>query len=276
MGNREMYMNCAVVTIDAPKKMVKRNLSGPPMFLANIGNGCSTPAGTDIVFPDPGSDVQYGGDASKRASPIGNCGAFVAPPPDTGNNGGGADNGSGNGGGNTGGGNTGGDSPPPDDDLPFSSPPHPEPSPEPSFASPEPIPDTRTPDTPPLPTPGNPTPPFPDPLPPVDNGNGNADGDGTQGGGNNNGINGGGDNTNNNNNNPNFGGPGLGDDSGSGGGETEGIFGPGEVSSKDCDYWRSQGYWCNGATKTLRLDPGVWMNYRGAFATAAFWWVLFG
>ena len=100
-----MYMNCAVVTIDAPRKLGKRSLSGPDMFIANIGNGCSTPAGTDVVFPDPGSDVKYGGDAGKRAAPVGNCGTVLyTPPPE--NTGG--DNTGGNDGGNTGG-NTGGD-----------------------------------------------------------------------------------------------------------------------------------------------------------------------
>jgi len=86
-------MNCAVVTIGGSRKLAKRNLSGPDMFIANIGNGCSTPAGRDIVFPNPGSDVQYGGNAANRAAPIGNCGKVLYnPPPPT-----------------TTGGNTGGD-----------------------------------------------------------------------------------------------------------------------------------------------------------------------
>lgn len=80
-----MYMNCAVVTIGGatPRKLAKRQLDGPNMFLANIGNGCSTPGATDLVFPDPGVDVEYNGDESKRANPIGNCGpvAYTPPPP---------------------------------------------------------------------------------------------------------------------------------------------------------------------------------------------------
>ncbi|KAH0541953.1 hypothetical protein FGG08_003585 [Glutinoglossum americanum] len=47
--------------------------SGPPIFLANIGNGCSTVASKDVVFPNPGSVVQYGGNAGNRASPSGVC-----------------------------------------------------------------------------------------------------------------------------------------------------------------------------------------------------------
>lgn len=94
-------MNCAVVTIDAPKRLAKRNLSGPNMFIANLGNGCSTPAGTDVVFPDPGSDVQYGGNSANRAAPVGNCGPVLVTTPPPGNTDGTNTNG-GNTGGNTG------------------------------------------------------------------------------------------------------------------------------------------------------------------------------
>lgn len=67
-------MNCAVVTITGgKKKRAKRALAGPSVFVANVGNGCSTTAGTDVVFPDAGQDIQYGGDASRRASPAGTC-----------------------------------------------------------------------------------------------------------------------------------------------------------------------------------------------------------
>lgn len=106
-GNREMYMNCAVVTIDAPRRLGKRNLSGPDMFIANIGNGCSTPAGTDVVFPNPGPDVKYGGNSGNQAAPVGNCGTVLYTPPPPSNDNGGNDNNGGNDGGNTGGDNTG-------------------------------------------------------------------------------------------------------------------------------------------------------------------------
>lgn len=56
-GNREMYMNCAVVTIAGGKKR-KRALDGlPDMFVANVGNGICTWEGTDVDFPNPGAYV---------------------------------------------------------------------------------------------------------------------------------------------------------------------------------------------------------------------------
>ncbi|KAH0551738.1 hypothetical protein GP486_007043, partial [Trichoglossum hirsutum] len=99
LGNREMYMNCAVVTIgghassrrhleddddDSPSGGLdnstranaltpRAGLSGPTIFLANIGNGCGTVESKDVVFPTPGSAVQYGGNSAMRASPTGTC-----------------------------------------------------------------------------------------------------------------------------------------------------------------------------------------------------------
>lgn len=76
-GNREMYMNCAVVTISGGRRSVRDFVSpraaGTPLFQANIGNGCSTAPGTDVIFPDPGDDVTYGNGA-KTAPPVGSCG----------------------------------------------------------------------------------------------------------------------------------------------------------------------------------------------------------
>jgi len=72
-----MYMNCASVTIGGggarSRAMAKRALSGPEVFKANIGNGCTTAAGTDVVFPNPGPNIQYGGNAGARAPPSGSC-----------------------------------------------------------------------------------------------------------------------------------------------------------------------------------------------------------
>ncbi|KAF8468910.1 hypothetical protein BDZ91DRAFT_694835 [Kalaharituber pfeilii] len=68
IGNREMYMNCAVVDIVGGSG----TFHGPPMFKANIfGDTCITREGEDIVFPSPGSSVIYGGNFlnSKPASP---------------------------------------------------------------------------------------------------------------------------------------------------------------------------------------------------------------
>ncbi|KAL4942755.1 hypothetical protein BDV06DRAFT_191455 [Aspergillus oleicola] len=72
IGNREMYMNCAPITITggsaskrseepAVEKEVavieKRAESYPPLFIANI-NGCKTPEPESIRFPNPGSEVE--------------------------------------------------------------------------------------------------------------------------------------------------------------------------------------------------------------------------
>ena len=69
VGNREMYMNCGPMTVTAAKKkryapapkVSKRQSSFPDMFKANIGNGCQTPDSMDVIFPDPGADVQSAG-----------------------------------------------------------------------------------------------------------------------------------------------------------------------------------------------------------------------
>ncbi|RPB27020.1 hypothetical protein L211DRAFT_603204 [Terfezia boudieri ATCC MYA-4762] len=45
--------------------------------MANIGNGCSTTEGTNVVFPNPGSDLTGKG----TGPPSGNCGSSVSPPP---------------------------------------------------------------------------------------------------------------------------------------------------------------------------------------------------
>ncbi|KAF7588856.1 hypothetical protein BBP40_005073 [Aspergillus hancockii] len=80
IGNREMYMNCAPLTVtggsskrdEVPveeseaeeekdvQAIEKRAASFPPMFVANV-NGCITKEGVDIRFPNPGSEVTYGG-----------------------------------------------------------------------------------------------------------------------------------------------------------------------------------------------------------------------
>jgi hypothetical protein len=70
IGNREMYMNCATVTI-AGAKNAKRAPSDsfssrPDMFVANVGNQCSTLEGSDVLFPNPGPDVT---DVSSKTSP---------------------------------------------------------------------------------------------------------------------------------------------------------------------------------------------------------------
>lgn len=77
IGNREMYMNCAPLTVtgssskrdEVPKEKTveKRSANFPPMFVANV-NGCTTKEGVDIRFPNPGSIVEYAGDKSNLAA----------------------------------------------------------------------------------------------------------------------------------------------------------------------------------------------------------------
>ncbi|ERS94950.1 hypothetical protein HMPREF1624_08661 [Sporothrix schenckii ATCC 58251] len=65
LGNREMYMNCAAVTITGaagaaakPKRGAHAPLSSrPKLFVANVGNGCSTVDSRDVQFPQPGPDL---------------------------------------------------------------------------------------------------------------------------------------------------------------------------------------------------------------------------
>jgi hypothetical protein len=66
-----MYMNCAVVTITGGSGSGLSAL--PDMFVANIGNGCSSNAeGTgDLEFPNPGDDVTN--NSSKSSPPTGTC-----------------------------------------------------------------------------------------------------------------------------------------------------------------------------------------------------------
>lgn len=76
IGNREMYMNCAPVTVtsgskkrtpDEIKIIEKRSSNYPPMFVANV-NGCTTKEGVDIRFPQPGDNVQYLGEKANLAA----------------------------------------------------------------------------------------------------------------------------------------------------------------------------------------------------------------
>lgn len=66
IGDREMYMNCAPITVDNPSSPVfnqsiqNQALDFPPMFIANI-NGCMTKQDLDIRFPQPGGIVELDG-----------------------------------------------------------------------------------------------------------------------------------------------------------------------------------------------------------------------
>ncbi|KAL7275527.1 hypothetical protein RUND412_001530 [Rhizina undulata] len=76
IGNREMYMNCASVTITSGGSGLG---AYPNMFTANINNGCSTTEGIDVVFLDPGND--FTNVATNPGPPVGNCGSVGLNPP---------------------------------------------------------------------------------------------------------------------------------------------------------------------------------------------------
>lgn len=99
VGNREMYMNCAPISLTASSskrsieeddlvanitQLVQRDTAAydalPDMFVANIGNGCGTQDSTDLLFPNPGDSVEKLGTAtsSALATPTGSCQAVVA------------------------------------------------------------------------------------------------------------------------------------------------------------------------------------------------------
>jgi hypothetical protein len=74
IGNREMYMNCAPITLTESSSSAKNYESAeveesspedfPPLFIANI-NGCLTKPSYDIRFPNPGNTIQYLGPEEK-------------------------------------------------------------------------------------------------------------------------------------------------------------------------------------------------------------------
>lgn len=76
-GNRELYMNCAHVTIEGSNSSTG-SADGDPkgqrpvMLAANVGNGCGTVEGFDLAFPQPGPAVSMASD--NTAGPVGPCG----------------------------------------------------------------------------------------------------------------------------------------------------------------------------------------------------------
>ncbi|GAA6008135.1 hypothetical protein JCM10207_007041 [Rhodosporidiobolus poonsookiae] len=60
VGNREEYMNCAIVDIAGGSS---KSFTGPGLFRANtFADGtCITVEGDDPVYPNPGKSVEYGG-----------------------------------------------------------------------------------------------------------------------------------------------------------------------------------------------------------------------
>ncbi|KAL8919551.1 MAG: hypothetical protein Q9208_006743 [Pyrenodesmia sp. 3 TL-2023] len=102
IGNREMYMNCAPITVTgggktrrdvqdchgssnttntyASDEIFKRDTSFPEMFKANMpSTDCETETEKDVKFPNPGQSVENAGDPSALAPPTGpKCGGAGA------------------------------------------------------------------------------------------------------------------------------------------------------------------------------------------------------
>ncbi|KAJ0109730.1 hypothetical protein J7T55_004279 [Diaporthe amygdali] len=67
-GQPEYYMNCAPITVTAGKtkranegvSLIPRADTYPELFVANLDsvNSCKTSPGTDVVYPDPGQNVE--------------------------------------------------------------------------------------------------------------------------------------------------------------------------------------------------------------------------
>lgn len=85
IGNREMYMNCAAVTVTGGSNDSSALDDLPDMFVANIGNGCETAENQDFVFPNPGKSVVEtpGSDFGQRMSGSGCQSASSSPRPVT-------------------------------------------------------------------------------------------------------------------------------------------------------------------------------------------------
>lgn len=76
IGQREMYMNCAAITINGGGAGLS---AFPEIFKANVGTqspGCITEEGFDTKFPNPGSDVVTAPQAQVKLPP-GDCGSVV-------------------------------------------------------------------------------------------------------------------------------------------------------------------------------------------------------
>lgn len=74
VGVREMYMNCATVTITGGGGSASIPFNSRPNILrANTGNGCTNRETVDLDFPDPGPDVTNV--SENKEPPTGNCGS---------------------------------------------------------------------------------------------------------------------------------------------------------------------------------------------------------
>lgn len=78
VGNREMYMNCAPMTVTGDSGSDSFMKTLPDMFVANISpgaNACRTKPNIDVKFPNPGVAIARFGDVTAAyGPPVGACG----------------------------------------------------------------------------------------------------------------------------------------------------------------------------------------------------------
>lgn len=85
-GNREFYMNCAVVDIEGQSGGDLCAL--PNLYVANLAgiNDCTSPEGVDPMYPDPGENVVYANGMS-ASSPVTGDSSCEMPAPQCGGSG---------------------------------------------------------------------------------------------------------------------------------------------------------------------------------------------
>ncbi|KAL1751395.1 hypothetical protein FB107DRAFT_222180 [Schizophyllum commune] len=73
IGNREFYMNCAMITIEDGGSGLD---SYPDVFVAQLSgvNSCTVAEGVDVLYPSPGDQVEREDGDSKLGNPTGDCG----------------------------------------------------------------------------------------------------------------------------------------------------------------------------------------------------------
>ncbi|KAJ8069910.1 hypothetical protein OCU04_000318 [Sclerotinia nivalis] len=79
IGNREFYMSCASVTIEASASKARAApavafSSRPDLFLVNLGNGCTSVESKAVNYPNPGPDADVTRKSSDSGTFTGTCG----------------------------------------------------------------------------------------------------------------------------------------------------------------------------------------------------------
>ncbi|ESZ98276.1 carbohydrate-Binding Module family 18 protein [Sclerotinia borealis F-4128] len=79
IGNREFYMSCASVNIEAGPSKARAApavafSSRPDLFLVNLGNGCTSVESKAVNYPNPGPDADVTRKASDSGTFTGTCG----------------------------------------------------------------------------------------------------------------------------------------------------------------------------------------------------------